>query len=99
MSEKMPPSLRNLDEPRLEALVEIMFLAAFADGEFGDEERVHFLKGVESLTDRRVSSATLGRLMETILEGLRTSGRAARLASVKERLTDPGARRAALSVA
>jgi tellurite resistance protein len=99
MSEKMPPSIREFDEPRLEALVETMFLAAFADGEFGDEERVQFLKGVESLTDRRVSGATLGRLMETILERLNASGRQARLASVKERLTDPGARKAALSMA
>ncbi len=34
-----PPSIRDVEAPKLEAIVEVMFLAAFADGEFGPEER------------------------------------------------------------
>lgn len=94
-----PPSIRELDDPKLEALVETMFLAAFADGDFGEEERVSFLANVESLTDRRVSGDTLGRLMTRILEDLQASGRKARLASVKDRLPDAAARKIALGLA
>ena len=45
--------LQSLGDAKLEALVEVMFLAAFADGEFSDVEREHFVKSVESLTDGR----------------------------------------------
>src|SRR4051794_26895773 len=94
-----PPSLREIDDPKLAAIVETMFLAAFADGDFGEEERVEFLKSVESLTDRRVSGEMLGALMTSIIDGLRRSGRPARLVSVRDRLPDAGARKIALSLA
>jgi tellurite resistance protein len=99
MDHQSPPSIREFDEPKLEALVETMFLAAFADREFGDEERAEFTKGIESLTDRRISGELLGRLMERILADLQASGRRARLAAVKERLPDADARKTALSLA
>ena len=76
-----------------------MFLAAFADGDFGDEEHAHFLKSIESLTDRSLSGDTLEQLVTRITQDLRTEGRAARLAAVKQRLPDPGARKAALALA
>lgn len=94
-----PPSIRDVEEPKLEAIIELMFLAAFADGEFGDEERAHFLVSMESLTDRRVAGATLDRLVTHIVADLEAQGRAARLASVKERIGDPAARKAALGLA
>lgn len=94
-----PPSIRDAEAPQLEAIIELMFLAAFADGEFGDDERVAFLQSIESLTDRRVAGATLGRLVTRIVSDLESQGRAARLASVKERLPDSGARKAALGLA
>jgi uncharacterized tellurite resistance protein B-like protein len=94
-----PPSIRDAEAPKLEAIIELMFLAAFADGDFGEEERVHFLGSIESLTDRRVAGETLGELVARIARDLEAQGRTARLASVKERLVDPGSRKAALGMA
>lgn len=95
-----PPSIRDAEEPKLSAIIELMFLAAFADGDFGDEERAHFLQSIESLTDRRVAGETLGRLVTRMVLDLEREGRTARLASVKERLgDDPGTRKAALGMA
>ena len=95
-----PPSIRDIiEEPKLEAIIELMFLAAFADGEFGEEERVHFLQSIESLTDRRMAGDTLGKLVSRIVSDLQRDGRAVRLASLKDRLGDAGARKAALGLA
>ncbi|WP_438013683.1 tellurite resistance TerB family protein [Sorangium sp. So ce315] len=94
-----PPPLRTLDEPNLEALVELMFLAAFADGEFSQEEKLHFSRSVESLTDRRIPQSTMDELIQTVVAQLQKEGRAARLASLKERLATPQARKVAFSLA
>jgi uncharacterized tellurite resistance protein B-like protein len=79
-------------------MIEAMFLVAFADGEFSEEERAHFRTSIESLTDRRISGAQLDALMNRMRSDLEASGQAARLASIKERLTTPGSRRAALDL-
>lgn len=97
-SSASPPSVRAFDEPKLEALIETMFLAAFADGDFGDDERKQLIASVESLTDRAMSAATTDALLTRIQAELATSGRAARLASVKARLGTPGERKTALSL-
>jgi uncharacterized tellurite resistance protein B-like protein len=97
-SQPNPPSIKELDEPRLEALIEAMFIAAFADGEFSEPEREHFCSSIESLTDRCVSGITLEALMHRMKADLDSAGLSARLASVKERLDSPGARKAALSL-
>ena len=94
-----PPSVRDFDQPKLEALVEVMFLAAFSDGEFSDEERAHFAKSVESLTDRRLEKGALEALMTRLEKDVRGDAREARLGSVKTRLSDPGARKAAFGLA
>lgn len=94
-----PPSIRDAEEPKLGAIIELMFLAAFADGDFGEEERAYFLRSIESLTDRRVHGETLGHLVTQIVKDLEAEGRAARLASVKDRLGDHGSRKAALALA
>jgi tellurite resistance protein len=94
-----PPPIHDFEAPQLEAIVELMFLAAHADGDFGDEEREFFLKSMESLTDRSLSGETLARLVARISADLEAQGRTARLAAVKDRLPDPGARKAALAMA
>ncbi len=88
-----------LGDTKLEALVEVMFLAAAADGDFSDVEREHFVKSVESLTDGRLGHARLETLVSEATSALERDGREARLASVKARLPDAGARRVALSLA
>jgi tellurite resistance protein len=97
-SSASPPSVRAFDEPRLEALIETMFLAAFADGDFGDEERKQLISSVESLTDRAMSATTTDALLTRIQADLAAQGRPARLAAVKARLTTPGERKTALSL-
>ncbi len=91
--------LQALGDAKLEALVEVMFLAASADGEFSVVERAHFLTSVESLTDGRIPTARLQTLVDEAGTALDRDGREARLANVKERLPDAGARRVALSLA
>jgi tellurite resistance protein len=99
MKPTRPPSLHAFEAPKLDAIIEVMFLAAFADGDFGEEERAFFLTSIESLTDRSASRTTLGALIEGIEARLAVEGRAARLAAVKAQLTDQGARKAALGLA
>jgi len=91
--------LQALGEAKLEALVELMYLAASADGEFSPVERAHFLKSMQSLTDGRLATARLAALVEEASEALEREGREARLLSARERLPDAGSRRAALSMA
>ena len=91
--------LQALGEAKLEALVEVMFLAASADGEFSVIERAHFLKSVESLTDGRIPTSRLQVLVDEAGTALDRDGREARLASIKSRLPDAGSRKVALSLA
>jgi tellurite resistance protein len=91
--------LQALGEAKLEALVEAMFLAASADGEFSTVERAHFLKSAESLTDGRLATARIATLVAEAGQALAREGRKARLASVTSRLPDAGSRRVALSLA
>jgi uncharacterized tellurite resistance protein B-like protein len=92
-------AVKGLPEAKLEAMVEMMFLAAAADGEFSEVERAHFLKSVESLTDGRLAKPKLEALLDQAATALDKDGRDARLQSVKSRLPDAGARKAALSLA
>ncbi len=96
---KDSPSAREFDEPKLEALIEMMFLAADADGEFSQDERKHFAKSIESLSEARIAGERFDRLMARIEADVAASGREARLRSVKERLADAASRKVALSLA
>ena len=89
----------ELGETKLEALVEIMFLAASADGEFSAVERSYFVDSVESLTDGRLSKQRLEELLAAAKRDLEGSSREERLRAVKQRLPDAGARRVALALA
>ncbi len=91
--------LQALGEAKLEALVEVMFLAAQADGEFSVVERAHFLKSVESLTTGRIPTPRLAELVKEAAAALESEGREARLASVKARLPDAASRKVALLLA
>jgi tellurite resistance protein len=99
MSELDGSTVRGLSNAKLEALVEMMFLAASADGEFSAVEREHFVSSVESLTDSRLGKAALEAVLARAKADLDANGREARLAAVKERLLDRGARKVALSLA
>jgi uncharacterized tellurite resistance protein B-like protein len=92
-------AVRGLADPQLEALVEIMYLAAAADGELAGEEQKQFESSILSLTDGRLDSAALAALLDKATQALEAEGREARLAAVKQRLPNAGARKAALALA
>src|SRR5262245_13841985 len=94
-----PPSLRDVEEPRLHAFVELRFLAATVDGEFSGDERQQFQSSVESLTDRKIAGTTLDKLMARIEQDHAGEGRAARISHVKEALPTPELRRIGLEMA
>ncbi len=94
-----PEFLSDFDDPKLEALTEVMFLAASADGDFSAEERTHFKDSLLSLTNGRFGAERFEAFFEKVSQALNNEGRAARLTSVKERLPDAGARKVALSLA
>lgn len=94
-----PPSIRDVEEPRLHALVELMFLAATADGEFSGEERTEFQDSVESLTDRKIKGESLDALMSRIEASHAGEGRDARIAHVKVALPTPELRKIGLEMA
>jgi uncharacterized tellurite resistance protein B-like protein len=94
-----PPSLRDVEEPRLHAFVELMFLAATADGEFSGDERRSFQESVESLTDRKMKGETLDALMASIESSHAGEGRAARIAHVKTALPSHELRKIGLEMA
>lgn len=98
-SSASPPSVRAFDAPKLEALIETMFLAAFADGDFGDDERKQLLESIESLTDRTMSATTTDAIVTRVQAALAAEGRAARLAAVKAQLPSSGERKTALALA
>lgn len=89
----------DLPPPKLEALVEMMFLAASADGEFSEEEQSHFGKSLESLTSARLDGGEIRTLLDRARADLEREGREARLSSVKARLPEPAVRRVALALA
>lgn len=92
-------SLGGMPEAKLEALVETMFLAAAADGEFSEVERAQFVTNLESLTDGRLNRTSLSALLSRAERDLSEQGREQRLESVKQRLPELGARRVALALA
>ena len=84
---------------KLEALVEVMLLAATADGEFGEDERGHFLASVESLTDRTFVEGELAALVGRLEASVAREGRAGRIEDLRARLHDAASRKVALSMA
>jgi tellurite resistance protein len=95
----LSPEVRELDGTKLEALVEVMFLAAYADGEFSADERGHFAKSVESLTDRRVTGPLFDELCARLEGACRDGQRAERLRALRDVLSDQRSRVVALSLA
>jgi len=94
-----PAFVRDLSDEKVEALVEIMYLAATADGELGAEERARFEESAERLTSRVIVGAELEKLLARARADLARAGRDARLAAVKARLPDMEARKLALALA
>jgi tellurite resistance protein len=92
-------SARDVNEAKLEALIETMYLAAQADDEFTADERAHFVASVQSLTDQRMEGDKLEKLLARFQADYKKNGRTKSLASVKARLEDDRSCKLGLSMA
>lgn len=93
------PELASVDDDRLLALVEVLYLAATADGEFGDDERAHFEKSMRSLCEERMTGERLSAVLATLEGDVARDGREARFASLRARLPEAPLKRAAIELA
>lgn len=92
-------AIESFDEPKLEALVEMMVLAASADGEFAPDERAKLEVGVLTLTSRRLDPGRLPALLTSLEKRLAEEGRDARLVAVRDALGDAASCKVALELA
>lgn len=92
-------SARDVNEAKLEALIETMYLAAKADEEFTADERTHFVLSVESLTDKRLEGDKLEQLLARFEADHQKKGQHECLRDLKTRLGDEASCRLALSMA
>lgn len=99
MRDTDPAFVRDLGDQKIQALIEMMFLAATADGELSSAEQREFVKSAENLTSRLITGEQLELLIARARADLDASGRDARIEAVKARLPDAGARKLALSLA
>lgn len=90
-------SLASLAMNELEAFVELMFLAAYTDGNVSDAERGAFRGQVIKGTHGQLDDALVDAVLHAIEESVKGADHDERLASIRERLSDPRKRAAALA--
>ncbi len=91
--------VRELKSDQLEALVETIYVVAFADGHYGEEERAHFENCVALLTGGRLAGSHFDEVVGRAMAELRQGGRQAWLGSLRERLPSARLRQIALILA
>lgn len=94
-----PTALASLDDDRLAALVEVLLLAAWADGEFSQAERTHLDERIERLAGGRLDAMAVTKMRLEIAERIAIEGREARLAEVRRSFPNPSERKVALASA
>jgi tellurite resistance protein len=92
-------NLSSLELPKLEAVVELMFLAAYADGVVSDVERQVFVEHIESASQGQLGKEAIGMMLTHIGKALAGEGREARFDVIRRRLGDPRSRKVALGLA
>jgi uncharacterized tellurite resistance protein B-like protein len=92
-------SYASLEVNKLEAFLELMFLAARADGEVHETERATFREQVIAETQGQLEPELIDMMLAQIETNLARYPRQERLDSIRERLTEPRLRRAALEIA
>jgi uncharacterized tellurite resistance protein B-like protein len=89
-------SLASLDLPELLAFVELMFLAAFADGTVTDDERAAFRGQVIKGTHGKLDAAMVDQVVGHVEAQVSGGESEAHFASIRARLRDRRKRHAAL---
>ena len=74
--------------PKVEALIEAMFLAAVADGSISPEESSKFAATVSSISKGKIARESIDRRVGELTVLLGSEGRKARFESLKKRLDD-----------
>lgn len=92
-------SLASLEINKIEALLEMMFLAAYADGEVSEAERAVFKSQILVGTEGQLQLAMVEMILRQVESSLVHEGREERLASIRQRIPDERMRRAALEIA
>lgn len=90
---------RLLDDEKLDAVVEAVYLAAFADGVFSERERQHFAESLALLTDGRVDEVRLEAVQARVASKLESRGRAECIESIASRLDSETLRHVAFVLA
>ncbi len=93
----MDPS--DFDASQIDALFELMVIAAAADDEVGAEEKKELAENLEALTKGRLPAGGFEAAFAQALGLLAMEGRDARLVTVKQRLGGPERCEAALAAA
>ncbi|MBI4952461.1 MAG: hypothetical protein HY908_10540 [Myxococcales bacterium] len=94
----------RFEQSQLEALVELLYLAADADGEFSAQERSSLCRTIAKLAGASdaaaaLNSARLSTLVEKAQIDVGREGREGRLGGLGARIGDAEARKAALALA
>jgi tellurite resistance protein len=89
-------SLSMLALSELEAFVELMFLAAYTDGVVNEDERAAFRGQVIRGTHGKLDAALVDQVLAEIEQRVTSTDAEARLAMIRDRLSDTRKRRAAL---
>lgn len=85
--------------PKVEALIEAMFLAAVADGSISPEEAAKFAATVSSISKGKIAQDAVNRRVGELTVLFGNEGRKARIAAVKNRLAAGAPRETALLLA
>jgi len=94
-----PDLLARLRNDQVDALIEVMLLAATADGELSIEEVDQLQKCLLEVDELWLTQIDLERRLSDAHKRISGAERPERLAAAKQVLSDPNARRAALELA
>ncbi len=92
-------SLASLELDMLEACVELMFFAAYADGTIDPAERAVFEKNALEATRGQLRPEIVRAVLRHFEDTSRTADPMTRVHAIAQRIPDPRMRRAALSLA
>lgn len=92
-------SLAHLEINKIEALLELMFLAAYVDGEVSDAERAAFRQQIIKGTQGQLQADLVETILAHVEASLAGADRDKVLASIRERLREERVRRSALDIA
>jgi tellurite resistance protein len=99
MMEETQLSFPHLEISKLEAMVEIMFLAAYADGSINEAERAELTAHAAAMSAGRLGADVVESLIAIIERSVREEGRHGRFSALRARLPDVRMREAAIELA